>query len=150
MTTCEISKEIEFDAGHRVARHAGKCAHPHGHRYLLRATCRGDVINDPSRADHGMLVDFGALKQLLGFVADRWDHRFLVERSDPLAEILAGADPDGTVICALTPTAENLARMAWDMIEPEMRRHFPTSLRLITVSVRETPTSWAHYYGDHL
>ena len=64
-TWCKISKEIEFDAGHRVPKHDGKCRSPHGHRYRVRVTCKGYVIEDPNSSDNGMLVDFGRLKGIM-------------------------------------------------------------------------------------
>lgn len=54
-----VSKDVQFDAGHRVPSHASKCRNPHGHRYRVVAYCVGDVVEDGGSADDGMVVDFG-------------------------------------------------------------------------------------------
>lgn len=143
-TEHRISKEVEFDAGHRVARHDGKCSSPHGHRYLLRVTCEGDIIDDPTSPEHGMLVDFGHLRDLLGVIEDRWDHAFIVDKAD--ADMLAALSGHGWKVAVIDrpPTAENLAAIAFDELDAGVERRWPNrQLRVVEVAVRETPTSWA-------
>src|SRR5205807_10587772 len=82
-TWCEISKEIEFDAGHRVPMHQSKCTNPHGHRYRVKVTCTGCIINDHSRADDGMLIDFGELLKFMEIlIHDQLDHGFIIAPND--------------------------------------------------------------------
>ena len=83
MTTIAISKEIEFDAGHRVPMHLSKCVNPHGHRYRVRVTCVGEIVTDPSDPEVGMLTDFSALKEYLTVhVHDVLDHAMIIHRDD--------------------------------------------------------------------
>jgi 6-pyruvoyltetrahydropterin/6-carboxytetrahydropterin synthase len=149
MAKCEISKEIEFDAGHRVPSHGGKCRNPHGHRYKVRVTCIGEIINEPGRPDDGMLVDFGDLKGLMNeHVHDVLDHGFVIwERDDHLLQQMEG---QGWLIIKFPyiPTAENIARWSWDVIKPHLEGRFGKDLRLSEVAVWETPTSVAYYRGN--
>jgi len=146
MSKCTISKEIEFDAGHRVMTHGSKCKNPHGHRYKVRVTCEGPIIDDPTRADHGMLVDFGDLKNIMNTqIHDVLDHGFIywVEDSD-MFEALVG---HGWLIIGFPyiPTAENIARWCWGQLEAPMQERFGNDLKLVEVAVWETPTSVAYY-----
>ena len=54
--TVRISKEVQFDAGHRVPNHASKCKNPHGHRYRVVVHCAGEIIDDPEHESDGMLA----------------------------------------------------------------------------------------------
>ena len=148
MPHCEISKEIEFDAGHRVPSHAGKCRNPHGHRYRLRVTCEGPIINDPTRSDDGMLVDFGDLKSIMNErVHDVLDHGFIIHHSD--TELKDALDGHGWHIIEFpwVPTAENIARWSWHSMQDDITKRFGSDLHIVEVAVWETPTSVAYYRG---
>lgn len=149
MSTCEISKEIEFDAGHRVPSHNGKCKNPHGHRYRVRVTCIGEIINSPGAPDHGMLVDFGDLKTLMTTeVHDVLDHGFVIWEED--AHLLSQMVGQGWLIIEFPyiPTAENIARWTWDQLASPIATRFADNLRLSEVAIWETPTSVAYYRGQ--
>jgi 6-pyruvoyltetrahydropterin/6-carboxytetrahydropterin synthase len=152
---CTISKEVEFDAGHRVPSHGSKCRNPHGHRYRVRVTCTGPIIEDPGSPDDGMLVDFGDLKGLMtSLIHDALDHGFICYTSDPLGLDLAmlGERIDPTVGWKVIhfpyiPTAENLARWCWEQLAGPIASRFRDGLALAEVAVWETPTSVAYYTG---
>lgn len=77
-----ITRTYEFDAGHRVMRHGGKCAHIHGHRYKAEFSLEGEVIDDRSSEVHAMVADFGTLKAHMEFVMAPFDHALVLECSD--------------------------------------------------------------------
>lgn len=142
-----IARWIEFDSGHRVPNHESKCRHPHGHRYRVNVIVHGPVINDQARADDGMVVDFGVVKQvLMAKVHDVLDHAFIVDQRDTLMlQALAipatlGLDPWRVVVVPFAPTAENLAAWVFAEIAPTLRA---ARLTLEAVEVYETPTSKA-------
>ena len=152
---CTISKEIEFDAGHRVQSHGSKCRNPHGHRYRVRVSCVGEIVNDPGSEDDGTLVDFGDLKQLMTVgIHDVLDHGFICEQSDRLLRTLsAGAVAAGEhwklIEFPWAPTAENIARWCWQQLEEPIRERFRDGLQLSEVAIWETPTSVAYFTGGH-
>lgn len=137
----EVSKEVEFDAGHRVPNHLSKCASPHGHRYRCRVTWAGPLVTDEEAADAGMVVDFGELKRLLTeYVHDRFDHSFIVYSADTrMLEALTGLDFARVVTVPFTPTAENLAAHICATLQVVLPEH----VRLVSVELWETPTSLA-------
>jgi 6-pyruvoyltetrahydropterin/6-carboxytetrahydropterin synthase len=151
-----ISKEVEFDAGHRVPSHGSKCRNPHGHRYRVRVTCEGPIVDDPGAPDDGMLVDFGDLKVLMNErIHDELDHGFICHHADPLLDVLHAAgldDPNAplgwhVIEFPYIPTAENLARWCWHELVDPIAHRFRDGLRLVEVAVWETPTSVAYYEG---
>jgi 6-pyruvoyltetrahydropterin/6-carboxytetrahydropterin synthase len=75
-------------------------------------------------------------------VIDQWDHRFLVEESDPLIDAFeASGDDDALVVLDYPPTAEVMAAL----LEEKMLSTFPDTVTDVSVSVRETGELCATY-----
>ena len=140
-----ITRRLEFDAGHRIPDHLSQCRHLHGHRYVVEITVEGTVIDAPGRPDNGMVMDFSDVKALAKeHVVDPWDHAFLCWREDRVvADFLAALPGHKTVLLDRVPTAENLARIAFDALQPHLDRRYQGQLRLKTVRLYETPNCWA-------
>ncbi len=141
----QITRRLEFDAGHRIPNHQSQCRHLHGHRYALEITLVGDVIRDEKSALDGMVMDFADVKAIaLEHVAGLWDHAFLVYREDrAVVDFLATLAGHRTVILDRPPTAENLAAIAFETLAPRYRDCYGNHLRLERVRIYETPNCWA-------
>ena len=112
-----LEVEFNFAAAHRLPRYDGPCRRPHGHNYQFFVALEGEV--DPAS---GMIFDFGDLKKLVQeHVLSRVDHRDLNDVLD-------------------NPTAENIARWIWEVLEP----HLPG---LSEVRLHEIPDSCVTYRG---
>lgn len=142
-----ITKRLEFDAGHRIPNHKSKCRNLHGHRYTLEITLVGEPIDAPGTSDHGMLMDFSDVKRLANeHLIDQWDHAFLVYEGDSVVMPLLALIPDHkTVVLPRVPTAENLAALAFEVLQPLYADRFSNGLRLSRVVLWETPTCCAEY-----
>ena len=82
----EITKKIEFDYGHRVLGHEGKCCYLHGHRGVAEVTVC--AVDDGGVDDLGRVVDFGVVKEVIGgWIDEKWDHNFLLHKDDPLCAL---------------------------------------------------------------
>ena len=53
-----------------------------------------------------------------------------------------------TVILPFIPTAENLAKWAFEQVEPHISTSYGNSLVLRAFHVRETPKSWASWFDE--
>jgi len=148
----QITRRLEFDAGHRIPNHKSQCRHIHGHRYALEITLRGDIINQAGSSEEGMVMDFSDVKAIaLEHVVDRWDHAFLVYAQDKLMVDFLNTIPEHrTVILDCVPTAENLARIAFDVLRDAYENHYGHHLRLARVRIYETPNCWADAIGEEL
>ena len=146
-----IRRWVETDTGHRVPNHKSKCRHLHGHRYRWEAEIEGDVVTDSGVSDEGMLMDFGDISAILmREIHDVVDHAFVVYSGDDNAiQALQAMGPSHrTVIVDFIPTAENLARWAFERVEPLIQSSYGNKLRLVAMHVRETPKSWASWRSD--
>jgi len=140
-----ITRRLEFDAGHRIPDHQSQCRHLHGHRYAIEITLYGEVIEKPGTSINGMVMDFSDVKKLAKeHVVDAWDHAFLVYRGDvPVLGFLNSMPDHKTVVLDVVPTAENLARIAFDILDRAYTDVYGNHLRLEQVRLYETPNCWA-------
>lgn len=140
-----ITRRLEFDAGHRIPDHRSQCRHLHGHRYALEVTLVGDIIHEEGSPMNGMVMDFSEVKALAqAHLVDAWDHAFLVWRSDhAVIQFLDSLAGHKTVILDLVPTAENLALVAFRVLDDVYRDTYGNHLRLDHVRLYETPNCWA-------
>jgi len=96
----------------------------HGHNYTLDVTLRGDI--DPVT---GMVINLSEVKRIVGAVVETFDHKFLNE--------------DLPYFDRMQPTAENLARLFWQLIEPGL----PTGVFLHRIRLYTTSNVFAEYHG---
>ena len=141
----QITRRLEFDAGHRIPNHSSQCRHLHGHRYAIEITLSGPVIVTTGAPDEGMVLDFAEIKSIARqHVVDPWDHAFLAWRKDqPVIDFLATLPGHKTVLFDAPPTAEHLACTAFSMLDGLYRSRYGTELRLEQVRIYETPNCWA-------
>lgn len=147
-----ITRRLEFDAGHRIPNHNSQCKHLHGHRYAIEITLTGEVVTTEGVSEQGMVMDFSDVKRIAKErVVDRWDHAFLVYRDDQVVLDFLNTLPNHkTVILNVIPTAENLAKTAFDLLLDAYRDTYGNHLRLERVRLYETPNNWADYSLPYL
>ena len=120
----------------------------HGHRYRFEAEIEGDIVQESGVSEEGMLMDFSDVSAILmTYVHDVVDHAFVVYEGDAEArkacEVMG--DDHRTVVVPFIPTAENLARWAFEQVEPHIVSVYGNRLKLIAMHVRETPKSIASW-----
>ncbi len=143
----QITRRLEFDAGHRIPNHNSQCKHLHGHRYAIEITLSGEVIKAAGVSDEGMVMDFSDVKRIAKEqVVDAWDHAFLVYRGDKVVmDFLVTMPNHKTVVLDVIPTVENLASVAFETLVGAYRDTYGNHLRLERVRLYETPNNWADY-----
>jgi 6-pyruvoyltetrahydropterin/6-carboxytetrahydropterin synthase len=147
MAIVRISKEFTFDMAHALLGYDGLCKNIHGHSYTLVVTVIGTPIQDATSPKIGMLIDFKDLKNLIKKqIIDRFDHALVLNNGSPkdLVDLLI-TNYDKIVLLDYQPTTENLiAEMA-----SAIQYLLPKNLKLYSLRLRETPTSYAEWFaGD--
>jgi 6-pyruvoyltetrahydropterin/6-carboxytetrahydropterin synthase len=145
----DITRRLEFDAGHRIPNHGGQCRHMHGHRYVIEVTLRGAVVEHQGYGDDGMVLDFGDIKKITNeLIVEQWDHAFLVAKEDvTILNFLNSLPNHKTVVLAIIPTVENLAKIAFSILSPAFKSNYGNRLNLYRVRIYETPNCWADAYA---
>ena len=129
----EATRRIEWDMGHRVPLHGGKCKTPHGHRYAAEITVQGDV------GPEGFVLDFAEIKRLVGgWIDEHLDHTTAYQRGDAMMTAISAIN-DATglkpfFVMDVAPTAENLAQL----IGVEAQRLL-VGFTVVEVKIWETP-----------
>ena len=110
-------RKFEFDSGHRVIGHGGKCQYLHGHRYCLEVHVSCDSLNDL-----GMVVDFAVLKDVVKtWLDDHFDHTVILSEDDrQLGDSVQSVTGQDIYYIPHNPTAENIALYLRNTILPRI------------------------------
>lgn len=151
MTNMKISKQIEWDMGHRVTNHNSKCRNLHGHRYKAEICLEGDLVNIHGDSSEGMVIDFGDIKKIATkYVLDLLDHGFMVWNKDKILVDFFKLNSDQKhIIVPFVTTAENIAKWIYGQINNHLKDRYKNKLKLYSVKVWETPTSLAEYMKEN-
>ncbi len=117
----EVTIRSNFSSAHRLREYKGKCENLHGHNWAVEAAVSSKTLDE-----HGLLIDFGRLKEKLRGILDGLDHTNLNE--------LPPFDKEN-------PTSENIAKFIFDKLKG-------SGIRAQRVSVWESDTSCATYFAE--
>lgn len=133
----KVARRETFNSAHRLYKKGwsdeknleifGKCSNPnyHGHNYVIETWVEGPI--DP---DTGYVIDLKKLKQIIrSEVTDKFDHRNL--------------NLDIPEFEGINPTAENIAKIAWELMKPKLPSHLKLTIRLW-----ETENNIVEYSGE--
>ena len=143
----KIGKVIQWDMGHRVLNHRSVCKGLHGHRYKAEICVEGKLIEEKGVSEEGMVIDFADIKKVAQkFIQEELDHAFMVwDRDHELLEFFKSSEGHKPVIVPFTPTAENVAAYIFNKLKDKFTDVFQTGLKLQSVKLWETPSSYALY-----
>lgn len=133
--TVRVAKEFHWEMGHRLPFHTGGCQNIHGHSYRLWVEVEG--VAD----QHGMVVDYFDLKQMIEPIIARIDHSFLCDHQDNLMVDFFGQTPLKHVVVPFNTTAENVAGWLMESIAAQLQ-HLP-NITGLTVRLHETERTYA-------
>jgi len=130
----KIAKEFDWEMGHRLPFHKGKCKNLHGHSYKMTVELEGELD------ENGMVLDFYDLKKVVAPVVETLDHAFMVNGNDSeLIEALKKMNSKHVVV-PFHPTAENICGY---FLEALKASNLPGNVKKIKVRVCETYDSYA-------
>ena len=133
--------------GHRVLNHRSVCKGLHGHRYKAEICVEGELVLESGASEEGMVIDFADIKKVASkFIQEELDHAFMVwDKDEELLEFFNKSKGHKPVIVPFTPTAENVAAYIFQELQDKFTDVFKTGLRLQSVKLWETPSSYALY-----
>ena len=118
----ELYKHFQFEAGHQLPNHKGKCRRPHGHSYKLTIKLRSSSLHS-NGSNQNMVMDFADLSAIVEHMIDTYlDHHWL----------------NDTLNCE-APTAEIIAQWIYRHLKPQLPQ-------LIEVNLNETASAGVRYW----
>lgn len=132
MVVC--TRRIEFDAGHRLINHEGKCKMLHGHRYVLEVSFKANELDELGR-----VIDFGVVRKILGsWIDNNLDHNTILSLKDnKLGDEISKATNQKIYYLNCNPTAENIARHILEDICPMLFKEY--QVECVAIKLYETP-----------
>ena len=135
-----------------LSKHPDKCAFPHGHTRRVEFVLEADELDK-----NEMVCDFKIIKELVSDFLERLDHSMCMNTEDPRYADFKTAYRERVIgFEGADPTTETLAKKLYDHCQEKLDQYanVPTELyplrrtvRVVTVRVWETSSSWAEYWG---
>ncbi len=146
MANIRVTREFRFEMAHSLWNYDGPCKNIHGHSYKLYVTVAGKPLKDKSNPKNGMVIDFSELKKIIEKnIVDYFDHSVIISSEANKPELKkAGKLFEKFYIVDYQPTCENLLEHIVGIINNKL----PDKIKLITVKLRETDTSYAEWYAS--
>jgi len=147
MSNIRITKQFNFETGHALYGYDGKCRNVHGHSYKLSVTVIGNPITDMSHVKLGMVIDFGDLKKIVKEeIVDQFDHATVFNKNTPHVELAKELIERGhnVILADYQPTSEN---MVIDFSK-KIKARLPENIKLHSLKLQETETSFAEWYAS--
>lgn len=132
-----ITRKEHFSASHRLynpswsdeknAEVFGKCNNPHGHghNYDIEVTVAGEPP-----AETGMVMDLKRLSDIIqAEIVDKVDHKHM--------------NLDVDFLQGMIPTAENMARAFWKILEAKIDEG-----KLVSIKLYESENNFVEYRGE--
>jgi 6-pyruvoyltetrahydropterin/6-carboxytetrahydropterin synthase len=145
-----ICKSFEVENGHMLSKHPDKCRFPHGHSRKVEI-----VIESPELDENQMVCDFKIIKVALEEWLDRFDHALCMNTDDSDYQDFKVRYGDRVIgFEHQDPTTEVMAKTIFDhatlaladyAASPNTRYPLRPDVRLVSVRVWETSSSWAEY-----
>lgn len=147
MSKIRITKQFNFETGHALYGYDGKCRNVHGHSYKLSVTVIGTPITDTSHVKLGMVIDFGDLKKIVKEeIVNKFDHATVFNKNTPHIELAKELDDRGhnVILVDYQPTSE---QMVIDFAS-KIKARLPENIKLHSLKLQETDTSFAEWYAS--
>ncbi|MCF8413215.1 MAG: 6-carboxytetrahydropterin synthase QueD [Melioribacteraceae bacterium] len=130
----KIAKEFNWEMGHRLPFHQGKCKNLHGHSYKMMVEFSGEMD------ENGMVMDYYDVKSHISPLVEELDHAFMVKEND--TEVLEFLDKINSkkVIVPFDSTAENICLY---FLKKLKNSGLPKTVNSVKVKILETDNTYA-------
>lgn len=145
-----ICKTFEVESGHMLSKHPDRCRFPHGHTRTVEI-----VLEAVELDDNEMVCDFKLLKDAMAEYLDNLDHSMCMNTEDPKYDDFKAIYGDRIIdFDGMDPTSEVMActiheackaRLAERLGVAEQEYTLRADVRIVSVRVWETSSSWAEY-----
>jgi 6-pyruvoyltetrahydropterin/6-carboxytetrahydropterin synthase len=130
----KIAKEFNWEMGHRLPEHFGKCKNIHGHSYTMLVELEGNIH------ENGMVMDYHDLRKIVVPLIEKLDHAFMVYKDDiEVIQFLERIDSKKVVV-DFQSTVENITKYFLAEITSQK---LPSNIKRVSIRICETPDDYA-------
>jgi 6-pyruvoyltetrahydropterin/6-carboxytetrahydropterin synthase len=148
-----ICRTFEIESGHMLSKHPDKCRFPHGHTRKVEFVLEAEKLDE-----NEMVCDFKVLKEAMSEFLAKWDHALAMNTKDPKFDTFKEAYGERIIAFeGRDPTTEVMARTLFEVCEQRLAEYsqrseplyrFAPGVRLRSVKLWETTSSWAEYFVE--
>lgn len=145
-----ICKSLEMESGHMLSKHPDACRFPHGHSRRVEFVLEAEALDE-----NEMVCDFKIIREAVGEFVAGLDHALCVNTADPAyGELRARYGERIVPFENEDPTTEVMARALFEKCRERLEAYaaegggrYPLrpEVRLVSVRLWETASSWAEY-----
>ena len=145
MAIIRVTKKFTFEMAHALWNYDGSCRNIHGHSYKLYVTVSGVPINDDDDPKNGMVLDFGDIKNLVRHtIINEFDHALMISENVDIDFFKRSKIVTKLKVMKFQPTCENLLIYIAEILREEL----PEQVKLFSLKLRETNSSYAEWYAE--
>ena len=147
-----ICKTLEVENAHMLSKHPDNCKFPHGHSRRIEFVLESDSLDS-----NEMVCDFKIIKEACMDFVEKFDHAICMNTDDKrYAQFKENYNDRVIGYENLDPTTEILAKDIYDRCNERLedyrkndksRFKLADGVKLVSVKVWETSSSWAEYSG---
>ena len=135
----KIAKEYDWEMGHRLPNHKGKCYSPHGHSYRMRVEIAGEQI------ENGMIMDYYDLSAIIKPIIEDFDHAFMCQPGDELMINFLEANDFKKYVLDMTSTVENIVQHVFLRVKEKLQPF--KNIKTLKIRINETIDAYAEVEG---
>src|SRR5262245_55575183 len=145
-----ICKTFDIENGHMLSKHPDLCRFPHGHTRKVELVLEAEAVDK-----NEMVCDFKVLKETMDDFLKSLDHAICMNTRDRRFDMMKGAFGDRVIGYEdQDPTTEVMARSIYEVLKTNLANYaarsdtrYPigTKVRVVSVRLWETATSWAEF-----
>ena len=134
-----------YPCTHRQWKAQSHCRFVHGYsrEFYVEFACE-------SMTEEMWVMDFGGLKEVKSWLADMFDHTFLVAQDDPYLENFRQMDKDGIIQLRVLPNAgmEGTAKFVYEKMNEIVQKSTKNRVWVTRVEVRENEKNSAIFIAN--
>lgn len=139
----EIHKTISFCMAHKLTNHREL----HGHSYELAIVLEGDILNDHTSPNDGLVIDYKAIEKIAReTIIDQLDRSCIISENDPIAPTLRQVqDQIKIIFVPFVTSSELVVKWLFEKLAPAFETSSTNKIKLISLTLRDSRSTAVSY-----
>ena len=132
----EVKKSISFCMAHKLTNHREL----HGHSYELEIVLEGDILNDPTSPNDGLVMDYKAVEKIAReTIIDQLDRSCMISENDPITPTLRLIqDQIKIIFVPFVTSSEQVVKWIFEKLAPAFETYATNKIKLTALTLRDS------------